>query len=349
MAGSNYSNVQVATYLPTYTGVVTASNVAVNGNVTAQYLFGNGAFLTGIISGSSYSNVQVATYLPTYSGNIAHIRIGVSGILTYAASAIGGSTYGNANVASYLITNGYVNTNSAYGNGNVASYLITNQYVNANSAYSNANVTSYLPTHSGNVGVNNIIGTTPNVTLQANSYSTTYDIYGNVAFGNAVYPVQIYATSSITTTSNVNVGGVGVIMPNRPAFRVNGVNPGSQSTADVNLKGSAISTVYNQGNYFDATTGKFTAPVAGIYEVLLNARVNGSFNGLGQLVVLKNGLNSGGNVVAFWETTSNIGGATHFGVSGTVVLAAGEYLSANILAGNITFDQNDNWSVTYIG
>jgi hypothetical protein len=337
-------------------GNVRLPSAYVTGNVTANYFVGNGALLTGIVAGSNYSNVQVATYLPTYSGNIANIRLGISGVLTFAdgttlatASAIGGSTYGNANVASYLITNGYVNTNSAYGNGNVASYLITNQYINANSAYSNANVTSYLPTHSGNVGVNNIIGTTPNVTLVSNSYSTTYDIYGNVAFGNAAYPVQIYATGSITTNSNLTVGGMGVIIPNRPAFRVNGVNPGSQSTADVNLKGSAITTAYNQGNHFNATTGIFTAPVSGIYEVLLNARVNGSFNGLGQLVVLKNGLNSGGNVVAFWETTSNIGGATHFGVSGTVVLTAGDYLSANILAGNVTFDQNDNWCVTYLG
>jgi hypothetical protein len=71
VAGSNYSNVQVATYLPTYTGVVTASNVAVNGNVTARYLFGNGSQLTGLPS--SYSNIQVAAYLPTYTGNVGKI------------------------------------------------------------------------------------------------------------------------------------------------------------------------------------------------------------------------------------------------------------------------------------
>lgn len=354
VAGSSYSNVQVATYLPTYTGVVTASNVAVAGNVTAQYLFGNGSQLTGIVAGSSYSNVQVATYLPTYSGNIANVRLGVSGVLTFAdgttlatASAISGSTYGNGNVASYLITNGYVNTNSAYANGNVASYLITNQYINTNSAYGNGNVTSYLPTHSGNVGVNNLIGTTPNVTLVANSYSTTYDIYGNVAFGNAAYPVQIYATGSITTNSNLTVGSMGVVMPNRPAFRVNGT-AAPITTANVNLKGSAITTVFNQGNYLDTTTGKFTAPIAGIYEVLLNARV-GSYNGLSQIAVLKNGNNSQGNIVCFWEIGSTTGTANHFGVSGTINLVAGEYLSANILTGNISFDGNDNWCVTYLG
>ena len=191
---ATYSNVQVAAYLNTQ-GYNLYSNVNV-----AAYLSTQGI--------TAYSNVQVATYLPTYTGNIANIRLGVSGVLTFpdgttqttAATGGGGSSYGNGNVASYLITNGYVNTNSAYGNANTASYLITNGYVNTNSAYANANVTSYLPTHTGNVGVNNIIGTTPNIQLVAGSYTTTYDTYGNVALGNAAYPVQMYATGNISTS-----------------------------------------------------------------------------------------------------------------------------------------------------
>jgi hypothetical protein len=68
-AGSSYSNVQVATYLPTYDGVVTAGNVAVNGNVTAQYFLGNGAFLTGIVGGAgNYGNIDVKAFLETDAG-----------------------------------------------------------------------------------------------------------------------------------------------------------------------------------------------------------------------------------------------------------------------------------------
>ncbi len=209
---------------------VSAGNITTPGIKTNNYYYANGA---AVSFGSTYSNVQVATYLPTYSGNIANIRLGPSGALTFAdgttlasASAIGGSNYSNANVASYLITN---------------------QYINANSAYSNANVTSYLPTHSGNVGVNNIIGTTPNVTLQANSYSTTYDIYGNVAFGNVAYPVQIFVTGNVSA-ANVSTGSVSA----------GSISTGNVAAGNVFVPGTSGKIGYSSGGFVQQTTSNTT-------------------------------------------------------------------------------------------
>ena len=92
----------------------------------------------------------------------------------------------------------------------------------------------------------------------------------------------------------------------------------------------------------------FTAPVAGLYQTTLNARI-GSVNAQGQILVLKNALNTAGNALMMWESDTNTGTAVHFGISTVVKLNPGDFLTANITAGNIQFDQNDSWTVSYIG
>jgi hypothetical protein len=112
---TNYSNTQVATYLPTYSGNIANVRLGVSGILTfpdgtiqntaavgggasygninvAAYITTNGltnysnvnvAAYTQTQGYTNYSNVNVAAYLPTYSGNISNVRLGSSGGLTF--------------------------------------------------------------------------------------------------------------------------------------------------------------------------------------------------------------------------------------------------------------------------
>ena len=68
----NYSNANVAAYLPTFSGNLSAGNASVVGNVTGTYFIGNGSLLTGISGGNStYGNANVVALLSAYGNNIS--------------------------------------------------------------------------------------------------------------------------------------------------------------------------------------------------------------------------------------------------------------------------------------
>jgi len=126
----NYSNANVAAYLPTYTGDVTAGNVLVTanvsatGNITGTYFVGNGSLLTGITgSGSNYTNANVAAYLPTYTGNLTAGNISVTGTTT---SSVVGNVTGIVTGQLYGLTNGVNTTYGAWDFGYIAANTYTN-------------------------------------------------------------------------------------------------------------------------------------------------------------------------------------------------------------------------------
>jgi hypothetical protein len=100
----------------TLTSLSVTGNISSMGNISGNYIIGNGHFLTGISSGngnSNYSNSNVASYLTVLTTNI-----NTTADIT----------------ASYFI-----------GNGTFLTGL-----------YNNSNVANYLPTFSGNLAAGNI-------------------------------------------------------------------------------------------------------------------------------------------------------------------------------------------------
>ena len=138
--GSNYSNSDVAAYLPTYTGNVSANWIL------ADYVSGNASPLTSIPGAN------------------------VTGQVPYAAVA---NSVAIANVS------GLGNIAVVNLDGNVSNVLRGNgSWGPANSSYSNANVANYLPTHTGTVGANRILSNElsgSNVEINANGAVYTFD------------------------------------------------------------------------------------------------------------------------------------------------------------------------------
>lgn len=139
--------------------------------------------------------------------------------------------------------------------------------------------------------------------------------------------------------------------PARPSFRVygsgttNNLSTTQNSTGVLNNNNFAVD--HNQGSHLNASNGIFTAPVAGIYQINLIARNSGFTGGISQIACVKNEPTSN-QVMTFieWAASSSM---NHTGASTCAYLSASDTLCIKILAGQINFDGNDSWSVTYLG
>jgi hypothetical protein len=151
-----------------------------------------------------------------------------------------------------------------------------------------------------------------------------------------------------TYTGSISISSGSITMKDRPAFRVTGAGGGK--AAVTTLSGSYLNVDYQQGSGWDNSTGTFTAPIAGLYQV--NVVVRTASNSLGtisQLIVYKN--NTGGTsgttqiMIEFGANTT----MNHVGGSTISKLEVGDTLKMVVAAGEISFDINDNFSVAYIG
>jgi len=185
VAGTVYTNAQ-----PNITSVGTLTSLTVTGNVTANYIIGDGSLLTGLPA--SYTNSNVADYLPTYAGDLSPGNITIApanlkisggtadyvlktdgaGNLSWTAQTGGTGASDLANltdVALANLTDGdilsydsansvWINTVSTGGTGSASSQYVTRTYTGdgANTAFT---VSSGATTNSVIVSLSGIIQT----------------------------------------------------------------------------------------------------------------------------------------------------------------------------------------------
>jgi hypothetical protein len=187
---ANYSNANVADYLPTYTGNI-AGNIVKSGYTwtfsnTGTTTFPTGVtlsnargpntvnFLTGVDKSfqiETQTNVTSKLWNFTTDGNLTlpqNGNINFSNGVNILSNLAG--TYGNANVANFL---------AAYGSNTI----VTTGNITAGNLIGNISITG------------NVQGTTANVTLIAGSYNWTFDNTGNLTLPGNTFSVN-YANNT---------------------------------------------------------------------------------------------------------------------------------------------------------
>ena len=345
--------------------VLTGGVVSATGNITGNYILGNGSQLTGITA--TYGNANVANYLPTFSGNLTAGNIATTGLITatgniYAAGLVStggtGSISGTGNIyAGNLSTSGNVTANYFIGTfqGNITGNLTvpgsnTQVIYNANgNAGASAGFTFNAGTNALSANGN---ATFANITT-AGILSATGNIYGNAvilaggggggisASGN-VQAGNLITAGSVTATGNIigsYILGNGALLTGITGGGGGGSNiaNGTSNVTVVGANGNVTVSVSGVGNVAVFTpTGEYvTGLISATGNVIGNNFVTsgsgGTLSGTGNIVTT-------GNIIGNTIITSGSGGT--LSGSGNIItsgnLIANSFISTGNGAGSIS-------------
>ena len=314
--------------------VVTGGVVSATGNITGNYIIGNGSQLTGLPA--SYGNANVAAYLPTYTGNIAGNNIGVSGainavgeitsfanlVTTGEVQATGNITGSNLGLTGLVSATGnirganFISSGVVSASGNItAANFLGNVLAGTVSASGNITTAGYFVgifagSISGNVtapGANTqvVYNNSGNLAGSAgftfSSGANALAITGNVTGANLLTAGLISATSTITSAASITGGNIltgGIISATSTITSATSITGGNL------LTGGVISAAGNVRGSNINTTGLITATgnVVGNYFIGNGSQLTGvaSTSARANITVYSGSLaaNAAANIVA---------------------------------------------------
>ena len=248
-------------------GAISAQSLETQGSIlsqtsiTAEYFYGNGAFLTGITGGGGGSGDQISSgftkvYIPTTSGNVA-IDVGLNtGMAVFTPSAlILDADLSASSISGTISTPSQPNITQI---GTLSSLSVTGDISGANLTLAGG------ITATGNSAVGNVTST-GNVTAQyfVGDGSLLTNISGTGVYGNTEVAEYLPTYTGNINPGNVNTGGV----------RANTVttNGASQLTVSGNTRFQNNVTVVGSvtGNLNGNVTGTLTGTSTGTHNGLV--------------------------------------------------------------------------------
>jgi hypothetical protein len=314
LPAGNYSNANVAAFLPTYTGsmpsmtgpVTTTANITGGNLRTAGQISATGNITGGNVDASRVNaNTVTVTSTISAAGNITGnnlIGTTVTGTtVTAIANVVGGNITTSGQVsATGNIQGGNLNAPGGTVTSNIVSATGTIQggnFVTAGSITATGNITGgNVDTgnvHAGNINVDSIISAVGNV-------------YGNNLIG-----------SSLSVTGNLSAGNVSI----------SGTFGASALSASGNITGGNLLTAGNVfGSYFVGNGALLTGITVSAGTSILNGNSNVVVAANGNVIISSAGVS---NVASFANTGAYIIGEVSAtgNVSGTYLLGNGAFIT----------------------
>ena len=292
----------------TTTGQLVTGAITATGNITGNYILGNGSLLSGLPE--TYSNANVAAYLLTNTGNIAAGNVSVTGNVVGGNIVTAGiiSTSGNVAAAGIISATGNIVTTGLFiGNfqGNVTGNFVipganTQVVFNTNG---NADATAGMTFDTNGPNLFTVLGTISSL--------------GNVIAGNITTGNVVTATGNITG-GNLRTAGL---------ITATGNVTGGNIIATANVNGGNITTAG-----VISATGNVTGG-----NIRTAGAVTATGNVSGGNVLVTNDVQAGGNVSATSHTGTSVsvtGNVTGGNIRTVGIITATGNVSGNFFIGN---------------
>jgi hypothetical protein len=331
------------------TGAYITGILSATGNITGDYILGDGSQLTGLPA--TYGNANVAAFLPVYSGNISANIITANSVSTTGnitgnyilgnGSQLTGlpATYSDSNVTTLLSAFGSntISTTGTINSGDITGANLKGTNLSVSGTVTGTNLTGTLTTSSqtnittvgtlstlsvsGNITTNNIktSGTSGNITGANVISATTFSASGNITGGNVLTGGQVSATGNVSS-GNVLTGG--------QVSATGNINTLGNVTSQgiISASGNIVTAGYFVGNFAGNITGNLV--VAGSNtQVLFNT--NGNVDAVAGLTY-----NKGSNTLIVLGIVSSQGNVTGGNLTTTGQVSATGNITGNYILGN---------------